>query len=99
MQSNKKLGVTCSLRVAHKTKAPRVTGVNPTMSSEVQETRYSPSVVYLCNQTQDSGKPASQGYRRLPFGRIHKSLRIAPAMVAGVSDHVRSLEEIAELAK
>lgn len=31
------------------------------------------------------------------FGRIHKTLRITPAMAAGVSDHVWSLEEIAQL--
>jgi hypothetical protein len=33
------------------------------------------------------------------FGRIHKTLRITPAMAAGLSDHVWSLEEIVELAK
>ena len=32
------------------------------------------------------------------FGRIHKTLRITPAMAAGLSDHVWSLEEIALLA-
>ena len=32
------------------------------------------------------------------FGRIHKTLRVTPAMQAGVSDHVWSLEEIAALA-
>jgi hypothetical protein len=32
------------------------------------------------------------------FARIHKTLRITPAM-AGLSDHVWSLEEIAGLAK
>lgn len=32
------------------------------------------------------------------FGRIHKSLRVTPAMEAGVSDHVWSLEKIAKLA-
>ena len=32
------------------------------------------------------------------FARIHKSLRVTPAMEAGVSDHVWSLEEIAALA-
>jgi hypothetical protein len=32
------------------------------------------------------------------FGRIHKTLRVTPAMEAGVSDHVWSLEEIAGLA-
>jgi IS1 family transposase len=31
------------------------------------------------------------------FARIHKTLRVTPAMVAGVSDHVWSLEEIARL--
>ena len=32
------------------------------------------------------------------FARIHKTLRVTPAMAAGVSDHVWSLEEIAALA-
>lgn len=32
------------------------------------------------------------------FARLHKTLRITPAMAAGLSDHVWSLEEIAMLA-
>jgi hypothetical protein len=32
------------------------------------------------------------------FGRIHKTLRVTPAMEAKVADHVWSLEEIAKLA-
>jgi len=32
------------------------------------------------------------------FARIHQSLRITPAMAAGISDHVWELEEIAKLA-
>lgn len=32
------------------------------------------------------------------FARIHKSLRVTPAMEAGISDHVWTLEEIANLA-
>jgi IS1 family transposase len=32
------------------------------------------------------------------FGRVHKTLRITPAMAAGVSNHVWSLEEVAALA-
>jgi len=32
------------------------------------------------------------------FGRIHQTLRVTPAMEAGVSDHVWSMEEIAALA-
>jgi hypothetical protein len=31
------------------------------------------------------------------FGRIHKALRVTPAMEAGVSDHVWSLDAIAAL--
>jgi len=31
------------------------------------------------------------------FGRIHKTLRVTPAMEAKVTDHVWSLEEIVSL--
>ncbi len=31
------------------------------------------------------------------FGRIHRTLRVTPAMEAGITDHVWTLEEIAEL--
>lgn len=37
-------------------------------------------------------------YMYYNFGRIHKTLRVTPAMEAGISDHVWSLEEIAALA-
>ena len=37
-------------------------------------------------------------YMYYNFGRIHKTLRVTPAMQAGISDHVWSLEEIAKLA-
>ena len=37
-------------------------------------------------------------YMDYNFGRIHKSLRVTPAMQSGVSDHVWTLEEIAKLA-
>lgn len=31
------------------------------------------------------------------FGRIHKTLKVTPAMEAGITDHVWTLEEIAGL--
>ena len=31
------------------------------------------------------------------FARIHKTLRVTPAMEAGISDHVWEMEEIAAL--
>ena len=37
-------------------------------------------------------------YVHYNFWRIQKSLRVTPAMEAGISDHVWSLEEIAKLA-
>jgi hypothetical protein len=37
-------------------------------------------------------------YMHYNFGRIHKTLRVTPAMEVGVADHVWELEEIAELA-
>lgn len=37
-------------------------------------------------------------YMHYNFGRIHKTLRVTPAMKAGVDDHVWSLQEIAALA-
>jgi len=36
-------------------------------------------------------------YMYYNFARIHQTLRVTPAMEAGVSDHVWSIEEIAEL--
>src|ERR1700690_4654350 len=37
-------------------------------------------------------------YMHYNFGRIHKTLRVTPAMEAKISDHVWTLEEIAKLA-
>jgi hypothetical protein len=36
-------------------------------------------------------------YMYYNFGRIHQTLKVTPAMEAGVSDHIWGLEEIAEL--
>jgi hypothetical protein len=32
------------------------------------------------------------------FGRIHKSLRVTPAMAAGIADHVWSVRDLLEAA-
>ena len=36
-------------------------------------------------------------FMQYTFGRIHQTLRVAPAMEAGVADHVWSVEEIVGL--
>jgi len=41
---------------------------------------------------------SGHGKAHYNFARIHKTLRVTPAMEAGVSDHAWSLEEIAALA-
>ena len=40
---------------------------------------------------------AALHYMHYNFGRIHKTLRVTPAMEAGVSNHVWTMEEIAGL--
>ncbi len=43
--------------------------------------------------------PVSLHFMHYNFARIHKSLRVTPAMEAGLADHVSSLEGIALLAR
>jgi hypothetical protein len=50
------------------------------------------------NLTMRMGSAASIHFLHYNFARIHKTLRVTPAMAAGVSDHVWSLEEIISLA-
>ena len=42
-------------------------------------------------------RPCALKHMHYNFCRIHQSLRITPAMEAGVSDHVWSLDEIIQL--
>jgi hypothetical protein len=37
-------------------------------------------------------------YTHYNFARIHKTLRVTPAMEAGIANHVWSIEEIVNLA-
>ena len=51
------------------------------------------------SKTADNLKPAvALHFMHYNFARIHKTLRVTPAMEAGIADHVWSLEEIAQLA-
>ena len=36
-------------------------------------------------------------FRYYNFGRVHQTLRVTPAMEAGIADHVWSIEEILKL--
>ena len=47
----------------------------------------------------DNHKPAiALHFMHYNFARLHETLRVTPAMEAGISDHVWGLDEIAQLA-
>ena len=41
----------------------------------------------------------SQHYMYYNFRRIHQTIKVTPAMAAGITDHIGSLEEIAGIVK
>jgi len=49
--------------------------------------------------TDCQGKSVAIHFMHYNFARLHKTLRMTPAMEAGISDHVWSLAEIVDLAK
>ena len=48
-------------------------------------------------KVENHGHAIALFYMYYNFARIHQTLRVTPAMEAGVSDHVWSIEEIAAL--
>ncbi len=66
-----------------------------------EETRYSPAECIGCQTAVMSGRPdpkhVALHYMYYNFCRIHQTLRVTPAMEAVVTDHVWSIEEIADL--
>jgi hypothetical protein len=58
---------------------------------------WSSSMGPLPAQTMKAGALQSH-FTHYNFARIHKTLRLTPAMEAGISDHVWSLEEVVSLA-
>ena len=52
----------------------------------------------FCKKVENHVAMVAIHFMHYNFARIHKTLRVTPAMAAGISDHVWSLEEIALLA-
>ena len=50
----------------------------------------------LCDK-QEAALRSKGGFIHYNFCRIHRSLRVTPAMEAGVSDHVWEIEEVVNL--
>jgi len=63
----------------------------------VESLTHPPAVAEVASKTGSVSvlKPHAAYYN---FARIHKTLRITPAMAAGLSDRVWSLEEIVQMA-
>jgi hypothetical protein len=66
-------------------------GLYPESSSDIQ----SPSP----KKAETHAATVAIHFMHYNFARIHKALRITPAMAAGLADHVWSLEEIVRLAR
>jgi hypothetical protein len=49
-------------------------------------------------KVENLGHAVALHFMHYNFGRIHQTLRVTPAMQAGLTDHVWRLEEIAALA-
>lgn len=60
--------------------------------------RFTPLTNGFSTKVENHASAVAFLYMYYNFGRIHKSLRVTPAMEAGISGHVWSLEEIAKLA-
>jgi hypothetical protein len=68
------------------------------MSSRMSMRRFTRLTNAFSKKVENLAHNVSLHFMFYNFGRIHKSLRVTPAMEAGVTDHVWSLEEIAGLA-
>jgi hypothetical protein len=56
-----------------------------------------PQIIELKARSFESPARSNRGVLGYNFGRIHQTLRVTPAMAAGLSDHVWSIEEIVKL--
>lgn len=61
--------------------------------------RFTPLINGFSKKIENHACAVALHYMHYDFGRIHKTLRVTPAMEAGIADHIWTLEEIACLAK
>ena len=70
-------------------------GLNVTMRMSMR--RFTRLTNAFSKKVENLGYAVALHFMFYNFGRIHQSLRVTPAMEAGLTDHVWSLEEIASL--
>lgn len=59
--------------------------------------RFGRSTNAFSKKMENHGHAVALHFMHYNFGRVHKTLRVTPAMEAGISDHVWSIEEIVRL--
>ena len=64
-----------------------------------EDGRYSPAECIGCRKVKVNGSPDPKHISTsfYDFARVHQTIRVTPAMEAGVSDHVWSIAEIVAL--
>ena len=70
---------------------------NPTMRMQMR--RFTRLTNAFSKKIENHEAAIALHYMRYNFARIHQTLRVTPAMAAGITDHVWSLEEIVGLLK
>lgn len=91
----KKVGVTGDPDPAH-ISTSYVERQNLTMRMSIR--RFTRLTNAFSKKVENHGSALALHYMHYNYARIHKTLRVTPAMAAGVTDHVWDLEEIARLA-
>ena len=76
----------------------RMPGTSPLVRSRKRSRRFSSNSGGVSPWVRYSGNSATLWYTFYNFCRIHKSLRVTPAMVAGIGYHAWSLRELLEAA-
>ena len=66
-------------------------------ASDGGESRYSPAVCLGAVPKPVTGEIVALYFMYYNFGRVHQTLRVTPAMEAGIANHVWSIEEIIQL--
>ena len=77
---------------------PRILGIGEAEERQAARGRFTRLTNAFSKKVENLAHAVSLHFMFYNFGRIHKSLRVTPAMEAGITDHVWSLEEIAGLA-
>jgi hypothetical protein len=72
-------------------------GVNATLTMRMSMRRFTRLTNAFSRKIENHAAAVALYFMYYNFGRVHQTLRVTPAMEAGVSSHVWSIEEIVSL--